>query len=802
MEPASPRNMVPAERAVPFLSFVWAVILSAAAASVMSLLALPGQVDELPLAFWVMAGLAVLIDARPFTPAGRRRLGAAILASVCLTFAIMLGWGLGPAIVVQVVAVAVCGARMRSSIWRTGFNTAQHVLALGAAAAVLAAGPELAFRAGGNPSWTDVLAVVAASAAWFAVTYGTVTVAVWLRFGGRWPAMFVSGLGFELLSAGSLLFLSPLLVVAAHLSAALIPLILVPLYAVYRMARLTTAHEKISRLDPLTGLGNRKALLTEVADQIAAHVERATRGDADGHMALLLLDLDRFKRVNDALGHAVGDRLLTEVAKRIATVVRPPATLARLGGDEFAVLAPRLEGTAAARRLAAEIAEALDEPVLLDGLPLDIGGSIGVAVYPEHGTDFETLMRHADVAMYEAKHRGDAVAVYAPEADHNSPERLSLLGDLRTALEVTGGMRKDAGERDGAGTPQLPGAGEIRMYYQPQVAIDTGEVVGVEALLRWRHPDRGMVHPEELIKAAEHTAVMRLLTRRVIDDVIEQLAAWRDAGLPMRAALNVSVRDLHTGDVVDQIEDRLQRYGLPADRLQLEITESALMADPRRVLVTLSRLSRLGIAIALDDFGTGYSSMQHLRRLPLSEVKIDRSFVLGMAEDGDDAAIVRSMIELAGALGLRVVAEGVEDERTWRMLHAAGCHVAQGWFYGRPMPAEEFGVWLSRYRPPVLQDNTRTENRPVPENHADNRPVPESRPAQDGPADDRPAEPGPHPRRTGRRATNRRGHPSDGVPESRAESVLEGLGDAQPGNSASSGRAIRGVARAGAEGDK
>nr|WP_310429905.1 EAL domain-containing protein [Catenuloplanes niger] len=774
--------MVPAERAVPFLGFVWAVSLAAAAASVPALLALPGQVADLPLAFWVLAALAVLIDARPFTPIGRRRLGAAILASVSLTFAILLGWGLGPAIVVQVVAVGVCGVRMRSSVWRTGFNTAQHVLALAAAAAVLTAGPELAFRAGGNPSWTDVLAVVAASAAWFAVTYGTVTVAVWLRFGGRWPAMFVSGLGFELLSAGALLFLGPLLVVAAHLSAALIPLILVPLYAVYRMARLTTAHEKISRLDPLTGLGNRKALLTEVADQIAGHAERAARGEANGHMALLLLDLDRFKRVNDALGHAVGDRLLTEVAKRLATVVGPPATLARLGGDEFAVLAPRLADATAARRLAVEIAGALDEPVPLDGLPLDIGGSIGVAVYPEHGTDFETLMRHADVAMYEAKHRGDAVAVYAPEADHNSPERLSLLGDLRTALEVTGGVRAEPG---GTGLPQLPGAGEIRMYYQPQVAIDTGEVVGVEALLRWRHPERGMVHPEELIKAAEHTAVMRLLTRRVVDDVIEQLAAWRDAGLPMRAALNVSVRDLHTGDIVDQIEDRLARYRLPADRLQLEITESALMADPRRVLVTLSRLSRLGIAIALDDFGTGYSSMQHLRRLPLSEVKIDRSFVLGMTADGDDAAIVRSMIELAGALGLRVVAEGVEDERTWRMLHAAGCHVAQGWFYGRPMPAEEFGVWLSRYRPPVLQDAHRAESRPAPG----------SRAPRESPADT-------PPRRTGRRPTNRRGHQSDGVPESRAESVLEGLGDTPPGTSASTGRSIRGVARAGAEGDK
>jgi EAL domain-containing protein (putative c-di-GMP-specific phosphodiesterase class I) len=242
-------------------------------------------------------------------------------------------------------------------------------------------------------------------------------------------------------------------------------------------------------------------------------------------------------------------------------------------------------------------------------------------------------------------------------------------------------------------------AGEISMYYQPQIAIDTGTVVGVEALLRWRHPRRGMVDPEEFIRVAEQSSVMRLLTRRVLDDVLEQLAKWSAAGLRLRASVNVSVRDLQHGEIVDQIAQRLAGYGLPADRLQLEITEGALMADPRRVLATLSRLDRLGVRISLDDFGTGYSSMQHLRRLPLAEVKVDRSFVLGMADDPDDAAIVRSVIELGGALGLRVVAEGVEDERTWRLLHAAGCQFAQGWFYSRPMPAEDLTAWLARYRP-------------------------------------------------------------------------------------------------------
>ncbi len=293
-------------------------------------------------------------------------------------------------------------------------------------------------------------------------------------------------------------------------------------------------------------------------------------------------------------------------------------------------------------------------------------------------------MRHADVAMYDAKARGDAVAVYAPEADHNSPDRLSLLADLRRALES-------------------PDSTEVAFYYQPQVEMASGTVVGVEALLRWHHPERGLIDPEELIRVAEHSGVMRMLTMRVIDDVVAQLAKWRASGLTLRAAINVSVRDLHTGEIVDRLADRLTEHDISPELLQLEITEGALMADPRRVLATLQRLAKIGIALSLDDFGTGYSSMQHLRRLPLAEVKIDRSFVLGMVHDSDDEAIVRSIIELAGALGLRVVAEGVEDDKTRRLLLAAGCHVAQGWFYARPMPADQLAEWLSRYRPPQQQ---------------------------------------------------------------------------------------------------
>ncbi|MEV7349061.1 EAL domain-containing protein [Micromonospora chalcea] len=834
METGDPRNSVPPGRSGPFFGFVGAVGVVAVLVSAGPLIALADRLTELPAAFWTMAALAVACDARPFVPPGRRQTSA-VFPSTCFTFAILLGWGFGPAVAVQAVAVAVSGWRLGYAPWRTGFNAAQYACALAAAYAVTRLGPGELFG-DGRLHWTDVAAVGGATLAWFVVNYGLVSSAVRLRFGDRWWPSVRSGLAYELLSTGSLLLLAPVLVAAARASAALIPLVLVPLFAVYRMARLSEEREQLADVDPLTGLPNRKALLTEVAEQVHLHGERAARGAPDAHLALLLLDLDRFKHVNDALGHAVGDRLLVEVSARLMGVVGAGDMVARLGGDEFAIVVPRLTDIDQARERADRVVAALAEPVPLDGLPLDVGGSIGIALYPDHGEDFATLMRHADVAMYDAKHRNDTVAVYAPESDHNSAERLSLLADLRRVLEsgpsaqggetvgvrggdgaaltpalsaprparaerpsrnqrparddgrgggrsgdgpnrwlrrrrdraaerhdddlieriltgadpirsraaragavvatpVVGGGDADAAETgtgrdteaahetdtghdaqaavstgapgvigptaDGSAEPedQSGHPGEITMYYQPQIAIATGEVVGVEALLRWRHPRRGMVDPGELIQVAEQSAVMRLLTRRVVDDVVEQLAKWSAAGLTLRAALNVSVRDLHTGEIADQIADRLARYGVPPQRLQVEITEGALMADPRRVLASITQLHRIGVGIALDDFGTGYSSLQHLRRLPLSEVKVDRSFVLGMADDPDDAAIVRSMIELAGALGLRVVAEGVEDERTWRLLHAAGCDVAQGWFHARPMPAEDLVAWLSRYRP-------------------------------------------------------------------------------------------------------
>jgi diguanylate cyclase (GGDEF)-like protein len=442
------------------------------------------------------------------------------------------------------------------------------------------------------------------------------------------------------------------------------------------MARLSGEQEALVRLDPLSGLLSRRALAAEITDLIAETARH--RGQlAEHQFALMIIDLDHFKNVNDALGHAVGDQLLAEVARRLAEAVRPGDIVARLGGDEFAVVAARMPNIGQAQAIAARIGKQLREPIYLEGLPLDASASIGVAMYPVDGEDVITLMRHADVAMYAAKRHNAEVAIYSPGTDNNSADRLGLLADLRLALE-------DPDHQ-----------GEIRLVYQPQVAIDTGEVVGVEALLRWHHPVRGSVSPTEIVRTAEHSAVMMQLTFRVIDETFAQVAAWRSAGIRLRASINVSVRDLHSNDIVEHLRRGLTREGIGAGDIEIEITETALMADPERVFATVHQLAHLGVALSLDDFGTGYSSLLHLRELPLREVKIDQSFVRSMAQSPTDRAIVRSIIELSHALGLRVVAEGVEDAHIARLLSVAGCDLAQGWHYGAPMSPDVLVAWLA-----------------------------------------------------------------------------------------------------------
>ena len=418
--------------------------------------------------------------------------------------------------------------------------------------------------------------------------------------------------------------------------------------------------------DSLTGLPNRSLF-----------IQAADTASRSGRMAaVMLMDLDRFKEVNDTLGHHNGDLLLREVSRRLAMVVRRGDTVARLGGDEFAVLLPNLSTVQEAVHTAERLADAVREPVTVDELSLEIGVSIGIAVAPEHGGDASTLLQRADVAMYEAKGARQSVALYSAERDTYSPKRLALAAELRQALDQ----------------------GDILVYHQPKADLATGRVVGTEALVRWRHPEHGLLGPDEFIPVAEHTGIIAGLTTHVLREALAQCREWNDAGHELSVAVNLSVRSLLDIELPSQVQMLLERAGVAPHRLTLEITESGVMADPTRTMNVLDRLHAVGVKLSVDDFGTGYSSLSYLQRLPVDEVKVDRSFVYRMASDSNDAAIVRSIIDLGHTLNLTTVAEGVEDQISWDRLRAIGCDVAQGYHLSKPVPAAEVTRWLDERR--------------------------------------------------------------------------------------------------------
>jgi len=419
--------------------------------------------------------------------------------------------------------------------------------------------------------------------------------------------------------------------------------------------------------DELTGLAHR-TLLRDRVDQAL----RAARRTAGGG-AILLLDLDRFKEINDTLGHEAGDALLRELAVRLSAILRQSDTVARLGGDEFAVLAPDVGDAARALALAEKLREELSRPVVVSDLGLEVEASIGIARYPAHGTDVETLLRHADVALYIAK-EAHVPTLYDAEHDHYSRARLTLVGELRRAIDE----------------------GQLVVHYQPKADMATGAIASVEALVRWAHPDHGLLSPDRFVPLAEHTGLIRPLTRWVLDTALAQCWAWERQGLDVGVSVNVSGRDLMDLHLPDEVAGLLARHGLEAGRLELEITENTILTDPVRARAVLERLSELGVGLAIDDFGTGHSSLGYLRRLPVDVLKIDKSFVLAMEEDESDAAIVRSAIDLAHNLGLSVVAEGVESESVWTTLAGLGCDTAQGYLLGRPAEAPALTPTLAR----------------------------------------------------------------------------------------------------------
>jgi diguanylate cyclase (GGDEF)-like protein len=417
--------------------------------------------------------------------------------------------------------------------------------------------------------------------------------------------------------------------------------------------------------DALTGLANWPGL--------RAHTDDAIR--EGGSVALVLMDLDRFKDVNDTLGHHNGDALLVELAGRLTAHCGSRCHVARLGGDEFAVVVR--DGADAAEALARELVGIVAAPFSVEGVRLEMATSIGIALYPDHGANAAALLQRADVAMYSAKTGHAGIAVYHPSEDQDSARRLVLAGELRRALD-TGGLT---------------------VAYQPKASLEDGRVVGAEALLRWTHPELGFVAPDEFIPIAERTGLIVPLTTYVLDRALGQCAAWTLAGLDLGVAVNISVRNLLDSDLPDEIGALLVRHGVEPRRLTLEVTESSVMADPARAVDVLQRLSAIGVRLSVDDFGTGYSSLTYLKRLPVDEVKIDKSFVVTMASDAGDAAIVRSIIDLGGSLGLAVVAEGVEDAESWNRLAELGCDLVQGYALCRPVPAADVTTWLRGWDP-------------------------------------------------------------------------------------------------------
>ena len=388
-----------------------------------------------------------------------------------------------------------------------------------------------------------------------------------------------------------------------------------------------------------------------------------------------MMDLDRFKYVNDTLGHGVGDHVLREVSTRLQDTVKRAECIARLGGDEFAILV-RHDGTTDFAATARQIIAALEAPILFEGQPLDVGTSIGIAHFPEHGQDAQTLVRNADIAMYAAKRNKTGFATYEQHYDTSQQEHLSLLGELRRAVEHN----------------------ELRLHYQPKVSLHSSHVSAVEALIRWEHPVRGMVPPAQFIPFAEHTGYIKLLTRWVLREAVRQCGAWLREGLTLQVSVNISARDLMNRELPEHVAELLAEYEVTPGLLCLEITESGFMEDPGHAQKVLDRLAELGVKLSIDDYGTGYSSLSYIMKLPVQELKIDRSFISRMATDEEISTIVRSTIDLGHNLGLQVVAEGVEDLAVWNMLRSLGCDDAQGYFMSRPLDARALATLDSSQR--------------------------------------------------------------------------------------------------------
>jgi diguanylate cyclase (GGDEF)-like protein len=620
--------------------------------------------------FWVLAGMIVLGEIWPIVTPGRSSLEAPV-ASVTFSFAALIAWGVPVAVLLRATATMLIFLIKGKALHRAAFNASVATLSLAAGGGVLYEFRGAIKKLLWVPHGTVIWEILLAAAACFVMSYVLVTVAIALHAREPVGRTLLKRLPYQAFVSLVLLATAPLVaVVIAGGSALMLLLFVFPLAAIYVNAAISVQREHQAHHDELTGLANRKFLMVRLQSTLA---QAATSGAKVG---FLLLDLDRgLKEVNDTLGHAVGDRLLRLVAHRLTHSIRPGDLVARLGGDEFAVLLPSVKEASVAREVAARLRAAVAEPIRLEGMSFVIEVSIGIAMFPDDAAADELLMQRADVAMYLAKQRRSGVERYQADLDRNSPARLALFGELRRGLDK----------------------GELEVHYQPKVYLADRRAAGVEALVRWRHPVRGMLGPGDFLPVVQQSYLMREVTAFVVETAVAQVALWRQAGLDVQVSINISGRDLLDTGLADVVEQCLGRHAVPPDALALEIDERMLTSEPAHAVATAEALAEIGIGLSLDDFGTGYSSLLRLKRLPFSEVKVDSSFIGRMLESPDDEVVVKSILDLAAALGIRSVAEGVESAEVASALLAMGCVAAQGWYFARPMNAVSATAWLIKH---------------------------------------------------------------------------------------------------------
>ena len=588
--------------------------------------------------------------------------------STTFAFALLLTDGVAAVVIVHALALAIAEAVRRRPFERLVFNVAQYAIcwALAGGLLVLLTG-DLPDENGLQYLELEYLPALVGTAVVF-LACNTALAST--------PPALARGVSPWLMIRGDLLLnawwtvvlvaLVPGILVAADYSLWLLPLIGLPLVAIQLGSRHAVINEHEARHDRVTGLSNRE----DVARVLARALHQA--GRQDGQVGVLMIGLERFKEINETLGHRRGDLVLAEVARRLSAVAGPRDVAARLGGDEFALILGRVAGVEGCVAAAERVLQALSAPVMIRGVELDVAAAAGIACHPEHGTTFDALLRHADVALSRAKASHRPALVYADAFDEHGVERLTLVAELGRAID----------------------ANELELVFQPQVELATGRLRAVEALVRWPHPERGELSPEAFIEPAEHTGVIRPLTLWVIQSALAQADRWRAAGLDLRVAVNLSVRSI-TPELPRELAIILEgRQG----QLELEITETVGMVDAEGSLAVLEELTALGIRLSVDDFGTGFSSLAYLKQLPVSAIKIDRSFVMEMDRDSSDRAIVRSTVDLARHLGMEVVAEGVESDASLTELRALGCHLAQGFAISPPLGAEALAAWAAHGR--------------------------------------------------------------------------------------------------------